>query len=98
MLNSGISSTRTEKNDGVSLTYRGSQAKKSTMWMLPTQKSACPFLTTMPTPSELSGLSYGNIRTHSRRVATVYLVGKTLLAESGLDSCPVGLVFLPGAS
>ena len=63
MPNSGISSTRTEKNDGVSLTCRGSQAKKSTMLMLPTQKSACPFLTTMPTPSELSGLSYGKIRT-----------------------------------
>ena len=54
---------RTMGHDGASLTYRGSQAKKSTMLMLPTQKSACPFLTTMPTPSELSGLSYGNIRT-----------------------------------
>ena len=63
MPNSGISSTRIEKNDGDSLTCRGSQAKKSTMLMLPTQKSACPFLTTVPAPSELSGLSYGKIRT-----------------------------------
>ena len=48
--------------------------------------------------SQNQSFNQSSNNTHSRRVATVYLVGKTLLAESGLDSCPVGLVFLPGAS